>query len=364
MPIYMDRHILPGISAHEAAEAHRMDLVVQDEYGCRCMTYWVDEERGSAFCLIDAPSKEAVIKMHDRSHGLIPHQIIEVNSKAVMSFLGRIEDPEVSDLTDNSHIFKEPVFRTVLLIQFQDPLLLQLHMGKTAANKLLESFREQISDLLELHQGQRIEQESEEMLCGFISTTKAVNCSLKIHERLSGLRDYQHSQLKMSLNAGIPVAHSETLFGDTIHFAKRLMFVGGQEQIIASPIINNLYKINRQNHRIKVLAPNDEEFLNKLMDTLEKYWADPDLNVMKFCESMSMSKSACYRHMVKLTGLSPNNLVRQYRLRKALVFLKKQNRNIAQTSFDSGFSSPSYFTKCFQQQYGIRPQEVLQLLGN
>ncbi|MDH3711528.1 MAG: DUF4242 domain-containing protein, partial [Cyclobacteriaceae bacterium] len=108
MPIYMDRHILPGISAHEAAEAHRMDLVVQDEYGCRCMTYWVDEERGSAFCLIDAPSKEAVIKMHDRSHGLIPHQIIEMNSKAVMSFLGRIEDPEVTDLTDSSHIFKEP----------------------------------------------------------------------------------------------------------------------------------------------------------------------------------------------------------------------------------------------------------------
>ncbi|MDH3710915.1 MAG: hypothetical protein OER04_13560, partial [Cyclobacteriaceae bacterium] len=41
-----------------------------------------------------------VIKMHDRSHGLIPHQIIEMNSKAVMSFLGRIEDPEVTDLTD------------------------------------------------------------------------------------------------------------------------------------------------------------------------------------------------------------------------------------------------------------------------
>ena len=362
MPIYMDRHILPGISAKDAAEAHRMDLVIQDEFGCRCMTYWVDEERGSAFCLIDAPSKEAVIKMHDHSHGLIPHQIIEVNSKAVMSFLGRIEDPEVTDLTDNSHIFKEPVFRTVLLLQFLDPLLLQLKMGQDPANKLLASFREQVSDLLELHQGQLIEQESEEMLCGFISTTKAVNCALKIQERLSSLNNFQHAQLKMTINAGIPVEHSETLFGDTIHLAKRMMFVASDKQIVAAPIINNLYKVNRQNHRIKVLAPADEEFLTRLMDTLEKYWAEPELNVMKFCEAMSMSKSACYRKMVKLTGQSPNNLVREFRLQKSLILLKKRNRNISQTSFDAGFSSPSYFTKCFQQRYDIRPQELLQIL--
>ena len=45
MPIYMDRHIVPGIEAKHAAQAHREDLKIQDEYGCRCMTYWVDEER-------------------------------------------------------------------------------------------------------------------------------------------------------------------------------------------------------------------------------------------------------------------------------------------------------------------------------
>ena len=73
MPIYMDRHIVPGIEAKHAAEAHREDLKIQDEYGCRCMTYWVDEDRGSAFCLIDAPDIESVKKMHDRAHGLMPH---------------------------------------------------------------------------------------------------------------------------------------------------------------------------------------------------------------------------------------------------------------------------------------------------
>ena len=42
------------------AEAHRMDLYYQDDCSCKCMTYWIDEERESVFCLIEAPNKEAV----------------------------------------------------------------------------------------------------------------------------------------------------------------------------------------------------------------------------------------------------------------------------------------------------------------
>ena len=57
MPIYMDVHIVPGVKSKDVAEAHRLDLLHQDEYGCKCMTYWIDEGRESIFCLIDAPPK-------------------------------------------------------------------------------------------------------------------------------------------------------------------------------------------------------------------------------------------------------------------------------------------------------------------
>lgn len=43
MPIYMDVHIVPGVTATDVAEAHRMDILVQKEHGCKCMTYWIDE---------------------------------------------------------------------------------------------------------------------------------------------------------------------------------------------------------------------------------------------------------------------------------------------------------------------------------
>lgn len=114
-PIYMDLHIVPGITAKDAAEAHREDIKIQDDYGCRCMTYWVDEDRDSAFCLIDAPDKEAVRKMHDRAHGLIPHEIIQVNSNVVDAFLGRIQDPETFDelASPDIKVFNDPAFRII-----------------------------------------------------------------------------------------------------------------------------------------------------------------------------------------------------------------------------------------------------------
>src|ERR1700759_4716 len=83
MPIYMDVHIVPGVKAKDVAEAHRKDLLCQHEYGCSCMTYWIDEKRESIFCLIDAPDKDAVEEMHSKAHGLIPNKIIEVNSNLV-----------------------------------------------------------------------------------------------------------------------------------------------------------------------------------------------------------------------------------------------------------------------------------------
>ena len=80
MPIYMDVHIVPGVKAKDVAEAHRMDLLHQGEFECKCMTYWIDEKRESIFCLIEAPDKKAVEEMHNRAHGLIPNKVIEVKA--------------------------------------------------------------------------------------------------------------------------------------------------------------------------------------------------------------------------------------------------------------------------------------------
>ena len=50
MPIFMDRHDIPGATAKDVAEAHKQDLAIQDDFNCRALTYWFDEEKGMAFC--------------------------------------------------------------------------------------------------------------------------------------------------------------------------------------------------------------------------------------------------------------------------------------------------------------------------
>ena len=90
----MDRHDLPeAVTAEAVAKVHQEDLKIQDQYGCRGLTYWFDEKRGTAFCLIEAPEEDAVKSMHNQAHGMIPNQIIEVDTHVVNAFLGRISDP-------------------------------------------------------------------------------------------------------------------------------------------------------------------------------------------------------------------------------------------------------------------------------
>jgi AraC-like DNA-binding protein len=63
--------------------------------------------------------------------------------------------------------------------------------------------------------------------------------------------------------------------------------------------------------------------------------------------------------MISLTGKSPSSFLKEYRLDEALALLKKRTRNVSEVALETGFNSHSYFSKCFQQQYGCLPSELL-----
>ena len=358
MPIYMDRHIVPGIEAKHAAEAHREDLKIQDEYGCRCMTYWVDEERGSAFCLVDAPDIESVKEMHDRAHGLMPHEIIQVNSNVVEAFLGRIADPQGYTDPDSPglKIFNDPAFRIILVSTTTAKGLLEYRHGPAKADRLLSLYHEIMRKQLKIHEGREVELKGGGFTASFVSVTQAVKCAIAVNEDLHVAAEL--IDLRIGINAGMPVSKSPEIFGDTVRLAKYLCGLGKEDQIVLASIIREIYKEDRTNEKSKLqlrwIDPSDENFLRSLMDTLHENWQDAQFGVTEFCDQMSVSKSKLYRKSKELTGMSPNELLREYRLKRSLDLLKT-DRNIAQTTFDCGFNSPSYFTKCFQQRFGLSP---------
>ncbi len=83
MPLYMDIHYkISGLTAEAIMAAHAKDLAVQGKYGVKYLKYWFDESSGKAFCMVDAPSKEAAIAVHREAHGLVADEIVEVKEGA------------------------------------------------------------------------------------------------------------------------------------------------------------------------------------------------------------------------------------------------------------------------------------------
>lgn len=360
MPIFMDLHIAPGVTAREVAEAHLLDVKIQDAYCCKAMTYWMDQDKGHVFCLIEAPDRESVREMHAKAHGLIPNEIIVVNPEIVKAFLGRIQDPETAIVQPetNLKVFNDTAFRIIVFTKTMDTRLLQHRLGKERAQELLLLYSTIVREQAREFGGNEVYGREEGFVISFTSHKQALDCALAIQKRLVNTASL--IQLNIALHAGVPVNKDESIFGSTVRFAQFLCSLSKQGQVIMSSIVRNEFKNNDWNLAVgadntRALNSADENFLESLLHSLSQNWQDADFDVLDFCEEMSLSKSQLYRKCVSITGMSPNNLLREYRLQHAMALLRKEERNIAQTTFDTGFSSPSYFTKCFQKRFGMQP---------
>lgn len=80
MPMFIDVHTIEGgVSATDVAAAHQADLAIQADHGVNYKRYWVDEEAGKIFCLVEAPDAEAAHRVHRDAHGLVADEIYLVS---------------------------------------------------------------------------------------------------------------------------------------------------------------------------------------------------------------------------------------------------------------------------------------------
>ena len=79
MPLYMDVHTIDGgVGVEDVARAHVADLQTQGAYDVRYLRYWVNEEQGKVFCLVEAPSAHAASTVHKEAHGLVADEVYQV----------------------------------------------------------------------------------------------------------------------------------------------------------------------------------------------------------------------------------------------------------------------------------------------
>ncbi|MEP3210049.1 MAG: nickel-binding protein [Maribacter sp.] len=363
MPIYMDFHDLPdGVTAAHVAEMHQEDLKIEHKYNCRGLTYWCDERRQTAFCLMEAPNEQAVIDLHKKAHGAIPQRIIEVNETIVESFLGRIEDPEKSKNT-KLNIINDPAFRTLMVVTLRKKTLRETAFE--TLNAAIRGYHKSITNSASNYNGRIVKEKSNTYLMSFDSVTNAIQSAIQIQELHNGVIT-PDLEFKIGISAGIPVTAKDNIFEETIKRATYLSIVT-KEKICVSNEVKDLYESENQNYAIPnqicSLNSQEEKFVVELMEFTATNWTYSNITVSDFQENLGYSKSNMYRTMIAILGKSPNSFLKDYRLNKALQLLDKQNSNISEIAYRTGFSSPAYFSKCFNEKYSILPSKYVKQLA-
>ncbi|MBL7857425.1 MAG: helix-turn-helix domain-containing protein [Cyclobacteriaceae bacterium] len=105
-------------------------------------------------------------------------------------------------------------------------------------------------------------------------------------------------------------------------------------------------------------TPTEKDFLSQLTAIIEKNIANEQFGVSELADEMNMSRSNLLRKVKKETNLSVSQLISQVRLKRGMELLRTSSSNVSEVSHQVGFSSTSYFIKCFREYYGYPPGEV------
>jgi len=134
----------------------------------------------------------------------------------------------------------------------------------------------------------------------------------------------------------------------------------------ANNLLENRRMLQRRFAQEVILKPKDisvssadEKFLDRLQTVFDEKLTNPDFTAELFGREMGVSRMQLHRKLKALTGQSTTEFIRSQRLKLATQLLKENKISISEVGYTVGFNDPSYFTKCFKQEYGSSPTEYV-----
>ena len=347
MPLYMDFHKLESsdISMEELAKAHDEDLAIQERFGVFELKYWVNVEAKSLFCLVQGPSKEACNEVHRQSHGNAPCNIIEVSEDEFNLYFGI--GKSINDLAHTESGEIDTGYRTLLLFSHDDLSGQNNHYLK------------EVNRLIEHHKGSRIIYPDDDVLVSFIFASNAILCAKAIHKLLISIPD--NIEFNITLVSGKPVDETgDNMFEEAKKKVQYLCALGLKKTMYLdyeTKILSDKERMSSQINMADFNHVKNEDFVFsfQLFDILENRIDQPEFKSEEIDKMPGLSKSQTYRKIKLLTGIAPNQLIQEFRLRKSLKCLRQHSKTISETAYNLGFNSPSYFAKVFRKRFNITP---------
>ena len=119
----------------------------------------------------------------------------------------------------------------------------------------------------------------------------------------------------------------------------------------------NVAGLQEEKEELELLPQTDKELLDKIVNFINNHLDNPDLTVDSLVEEAGISRSALFKKIKTLIGISPMELIKNIRLKKAAELVKEGSCNFTQIAYKTGFNDSQYFSKCFKKQMGVTPTE-------
>jgi AraC-like DNA-binding protein len=355
----MDFHQFETVSIDAVKTAHTADVAVQDQYGVKYLQFWVNEAEGKVFCLVEGPDAATCEKVHQSAHGNIACALTEVDPIQYANLMGHNPVSE-HGLVQRKNGTPDLGYRTILVVSTYSITTPKdsIHHDTSHTPHWI---RRIINEKITTSNARELNWEKDDSVIGvFEDSGAAVQCALNIRHALLANSNGGEANIlfRIGVSAAQPVTPKGNFFSHAIALAQRLCIAAPDNKILISSLVKKLCSGDDSLNRIETvgsLNPTQEQFLSTLLAFAEANLTTQDFGLGELCSNLCVSRPQLYRKIKEISGRSPNDFINDLRLRKALGMLKEKKSSIAEIAFESGFNSPSYFTKCFTEKFGCTP---------
>ncbi len=242
MPIFMDIHEnLGDVTEQDIKSAHERDLAIQKEHGVQFLTFWFNSPDGQAFCLVDAPTKEAAIAVHKESHGLVPANMVEVERPTVSSFMGNWEK-SAPDIARHGGGELDTGLRAIMFTDLVGSTQISSRDGDVRALEVLGRHDRIVREALASHGGREVKHTGDGIFASFSYVSRAVESAVRIQKEFGEPLSEETGgpRVRIGISAGEPVSQHEDLFGAAVNLAARICGHAGPGQVLVSSAVREL----------------------------------------------------------------------------------------------------------------------------
>ncbi|MBK8503067.1 MAG: helix-turn-helix domain-containing protein [Saprospiraceae bacterium] len=244
-----------------------------------------------------------------------------------------------------------------------------------------------IKQLVDRYRGKIVHYSNHFFLTTFEGPSKAVHCGIDMQDAIKSM----DARLAIGIHIGECLVYSDQeISGEAIDVLKDVQARVQPDQIVVTQTVKNLLSGAGLNfvhwgsllnaatgQRLPLLSVKDrlredmetgsidfyalsknDSFLENVLQSIENHLSSEQFGVENLCRDIGISERQLQRKLKLIANKSPNQMIRSVRLHRAKELILSKDRGIAEAAFDTGFSNPSYFSKCFKEEFGILPSAL------